>query len=173
MDDDYDALGPLRDEALDTIADNAVALRLPPTGEAPPAGAMQGPAPAPTSSAAASPAADGPFQVALGPKSKAAVIAQMRATGADKGFDKTLGQITGGEFSPEEIQALKDRALNAASWLQVFHLRGVSEGAPVVLSPAQKATIDSLMGQLGSDALAAKARAAYGRAINAGNIRVR
>jgi hypothetical protein len=116
---------------------------------------------------------DGSFQVALSPPEKMAVQSMMRATGADRGLDRTLGRMTGGEFNPDEIEMLQDRALRAAKWGEVGQLKGISEGPPVTLSPQQKATVDRLIGQLGSDDLAARARAAYGRAMSGGQIRVR
>jgi hypothetical protein len=43
----------------------------------------------------------------------------------------------------------------------------------VALNPAQKAVVDRMLGQMGSDPLADRARAAYGRALGGGRIRVR
>jgi hypothetical protein len=115
---------------------------------------------------------DGSFQVALGPKAKAWVQDRMRATGADQGFDRTLNRMTGGQFKPDEIKTLEDRALTAASWPEVFRMTGIGEGPPVVMTAGQKATTDRLMSQIGSDDLAARARAAYERAVNSGQIRI-
>jgi hypothetical protein len=116
---------------------------------------------------------NGPLQVALSPPEKMAVQSMMRATGADRGLDRTLGRMTGGEFKPDEIKMLEDRALAAAKWREVGQLKGISEGPPVILNAQQKATVDRLIGQLGSDHLAARARGAYGRAVSDGQIRVR
>ncbi|HEX3887348.1 MAG TPA: hypothetical protein VHW05_07600 [Phenylobacterium sp.] len=96
----------------------------------------------------------------------------MHATGADQTFDRTIGRITGGTFQPGDIKALEDRALTAAGPDDVAILRSIADGAPIVLSSAQKASIDGLMGKLGSDALATRARAAYQKAVDAGQIRV-
>jgi hypothetical protein len=113
------------------------------------------------------------FQVALGPVAKAAARAAMRASGAQRGFDRTVGRLTGGEFNPDEIRTVEDRALNAAKGPDIPVLTGIGEGPPVVLNANQKAVIDRLLGQAGSDPLGDRVRAAYGKALNAGQIRVR
>jgi len=51
--------------------------------------------------------------------------------------------------------------------------QGVEAGAPVFVTPAQKARIDRLVGKLGSDELARRARESYGKAVTGGQIRVR
>jgi hypothetical protein len=116
---------------------------------------------------------DGPFQLALGPKAKAWVLDRMRATGADKRFDRTIGTMTNGAFAPQDIRALEDRVLDKAGVLDVGVLAGVTEGLPVSLSPHQKTVVDRLMGGLGADPLAQRARAAYGKALNGGRIQIR
>jgi len=147
---------PLRDQAMDAIASNALALE--PMTDADVSGAREDP---------------GAFEVALGPIAKRALKGLMHASGADKGFDRTVGTLTNGRFSPQEIQTLEDRVLDKAQKTDVGALYGVQEGVPVYLSPNQKAVIDRLMGQLGEDPLARRARDAYGGAVSAGNVRVR
>jgi hypothetical protein len=226
MDGDDD-LAQLRDQAQDTIADNAVSLGAVPSteaalsapsgdqpsqplpavpaasegGAAPTGGAdntvSQGAVPSttaasgvpsggqpsqpsPTESAVpgggetstGDPSGQGSFQIALGPLAKAGVKTAMHATGADQAFDRTIGGITGGTFQPGDIKALEDRALTAAKPGDLAILYGIADGLPVVLNSAQKASIDGLMGKLGSDALATRARAAYQKAVDAGQIRV-
>ena len=94
------------------------------------------------------------FELALGPRAKAFVLEQMRRTGADKGFGRTIGAMTNGQFSADEIKALENRVLDQASLPQAWSLRGIEEGPPVDLNARQKAVIDELMGKLGSDPLA-------------------
>ena len=116
---------------------------------------------------------DGAFQVALRPWQKAAVFGGMRASGADKGFDRTVGAMTNGAFGPQEIHDLENRVLDKASWDDVKALRGINEGPPVYFTPSQKSVVDGLMRRLGDDPLAQRARAAYGRAMDAGQVRTR
>ena len=144
-----DPLNPLRHRALDTIGANAVALDL------------------------GSASDDGTFQVALGPLAKRMVMRGLEASGADKGFDRTIGALTNGSFSPQEIKDLESRVLDKAEWTDVHALHGIQEGVPVNLTPKQKTVIDGLMGKLGDDPLARRARDAYGRAVGAGNVRSR
>lgn len=113
------------------------------------------------------------YQVALSRFEKAAVLGGMRASGADKRFDRTIRGLTDGQFNDAEIAALKDRALTAAEWGDVGALSGIEEGPPITVRPGQKAVLDSLMGRLGSDALSQRAQDAYGRASRSGKIRVR
>ena len=116
---------------------------------------------------------DGAFRVALGPGTKAWVQGQMHKTGADQAFDRTLDRMTDGQFRPGEIKMLEDRALTAARITDIPVMSGLSEGPPVLMNPRQKATVDRLMGQLGSDDLATRARSAYGKALGDGQIRIR
>jgi hypothetical protein len=113
------------------------------------------------------------YRIALNPLQKAGVLAGLRASGADKRLDRTLGQMTGREFTPQDLGTLKDRALDEIEWPEAKRLQGIAEGPPVDLAREQKAIIDSVMGRLGGDPLAERARAAYGRAIKHGQIRTR
>lgn len=114
-----------------------------------------------------------PLELALNTIEKGVVKAGMKATGADKGFDRTVSGLTGGAFSPGERAVLEDRALTAASLDDVGVLKGVSEGAPVILTPQQKVVVDRIVGGLGSDALGTRAREAYGKAVRGGQVRSR
>jgi hypothetical protein len=140
-----DVLDGLRGQARSTIAENALAFG-------------RGPA---------------SVRIALGPIEKAGLLATLRTTGADKRIDRTLDQITGGEFSPQERRSLEDRVLDEIKGREAYGLRGIVEGPPVDLRRDQKAIIDSVMGRLGDDPLASKARGAYGRAVKSGQIRTR
>ena len=151
-----DVLSRLRADAGAMIADNALALGLPSRASAP-----------------AAPVNDGSFQVALGPRAKAAVMEGLHATGADEGLERTLGRMTGGAFTPAEIRTLEDRALTAANIRDTLTLRNIQEGPPVVLSGAQKDVIDRIMGQIGADAMAQRARESYRKSVDAGQIQVR
>jgi hypothetical protein len=102
-----------------------------------------------------------------------AVRAAMRRTGADHRLDATLGRMTGGSFSPDQIQTLEDRALHAAKHSDIGALTGIEEGPPVTLSPEQKAIIDRLMSQSGTDPLGRDAQAAYQGAWRNGQIKLR
>lgn len=150
-------LHSLRSQAQARIADNAVALGMEPTSGSPPQRGEP----------------DGSYQLALNRFDKAVVKGVMHASGADAGFDRTVGRMTGGQFSTPEIQSLEDHALDAATRADIPVLKGIGEGPPVILNPTQKAVIDRLMGQLGSDDLANRARGAYQGAIRAGQVRTR
>ena len=114
-----------------------------------------------------------PMRLALEGWRKGVVRGAMAASGADKRLDATVGALTGGEFQPGEIKTLEDRALDKVKWEDAKAMRGVTEGSPVVLTAPQKAIVDRLMGQIGSDPLGQRARAAYGRAVASGQVRVR
>lgn len=118
-------------------------------------------------------AQDGALQLALSDGEIAALRLPLRLSGADKRLDRTIERMTGGRFTPGELRRLEERALKAAEWEDVRALTGIEEGPPVMLSPRQKAVIDRLMGELGSDALSDRARAAYTGAQRAGQVRVR
>jgi len=81
--------------------------------------------------------------------------------------------MTNGAFGPQEIHDLENRVLDKASWDDVKALRGINEGPPVYFTPSQKSVVDGLMRRLGDDPLAQRARAAYGRAMDAGQVRTR
>jgi len=113
------------------------------------------------------------FEVALAAGERRLVRSVMRVGGAEKRFDRTITGMTGGALGPAKIEALKDRALGAATWDDVRAMEGVREGPPVNLSRRQKAVTDRLMNGLGSDSLAREARARYEEAIRAGTIKIR
>lgn len=108
---------------------------------------------------------DGSYDLAPNGLEKAWATQAMRATGADKRLDRTLRQMTNGEFTPGELSALKARSLDKIDLPEALKLQGIAEGPPVGPRPQQKAVIDR--------ALAQKARDAYGRAVGAGFVRVR
>jgi hypothetical protein len=119
-------------------------------------------------------ASPGASQIAMNVAQKAFVKSAMRLTGADKGFDRTINSMTGGQFSPGDIRTLEDRLLDKAEWRKDTDvLQGIAEGPPVYLRPDQKAVIDRLIGGLGADHLAQRAQAAYQKAIDAGQVRTR
>ena len=113
-----------------------------------------------------------PFDVAMNPAERALVRGGMAATGADKRLDATLGRMTGGALNPADIHALEDRALRTATWDEGKALTGIQEGPPVTLTPQQKAIIDRLMRQSGSDALGQSAQKAYQKAWSDGQIKL-
>jgi hypothetical protein len=121
---------------------------------------------------AAAPGENDAMHVALWDWEIPFVRAAMRKTGADHRLDATLSRMTGGSFSPDQIQTLEDRALHAAKYSDIGALTGIEEGPPVALSPEQKAIIDRLMSQSGTDPLGRAARAAYQRAWKNGQIKV-
>jgi hypothetical protein len=112
-------------------------------------------------------------QLALNALRKGFVKSGMAASGADKRLDATIGALTSGQFQPNEIRTLEDRALDKIDWDDAKAMSGVTEGSPVVLTAPQKAIVDKLMGQIGSDPLGQRAQAAYGRAVANGQVRVR
>lgn len=200
--DDEDDLASMRNEVLNTIGDNALALAMPPAGEAPPPPPDDGWAPADLGLGQGPPGltdglgqtgvqvaqglanqATNPLDVidpgandgliGLNAVERAAARALMKATGADKGFDRTISAITGGQFSPAERQTLEDLALKAADMSDRPKLMGIQEGPPVYLTPDQKAVIDRIVGQLGTDPLAQRGQTAYQKALNAGQVRIR
>ena len=113
---------------------------------------------------------DETFDIALNAVEKRAVRGLMKKSGADRIFRDTLSVIGGGDFSPAELRALEERVLDVADWGDVARLHGIEAGAPVVLSPNQKSTIDGLVGKLGSDALAKRVQGAYGDAFRTGKV---
>lgn len=146
-------MDPLRGRVRDLLGANAMALRLAP------ASGPRGP--------------DDSYEVALGPIAKAGVKGLMHASGADAAFERTIGRMTGGTFTPAEIQVLEDKALTAARPADIGVLTGITEGPPVTLNPAQKAVVDRIMGGLGQDPLSGRARDAYGGALRDGQVRTR
>lgn len=98
---------------------------------------------------------------------------RLQSSGADVRLDHTIDRMTNHEFTPAEIKALEDRSLTALELPDALRLGGIQEGPPVDMHPGQKAIIDRLMNRIGGDPLAGKARDAYGRALQTGQIRVR
>lgn len=115
---------------------------------------------------------DQPYEIALNGIQKRLILGAMRASGADKGFDSTISGMTGGGFGPDQIKSLENQVLDKASWDEAMALRGITEGPPVDLSRNQKTVVDGLMNRLDGP-LADDARAAYQRALRAGQIRIR
>ena len=115
----------------------------------------------------------GSIDLALNVFQKKAVKALMKSSGTDKNVQQALREISGGEFSAEELGALEDRVLDRATREDVGSLFGIQATKPFAVSPRQKATIDGLFSKLGGDPLAEKARGAYGRALKDGKVRVR
>jgi len=114
-----------------------------------------------------------PFQVALWGPAKRRIQRSTEGTPIQQRIDRTIGQMTGGTFSTQEVRQLEDRALDEAGLGDVGALTGIQEGPPVYLSPQQKQVIDHLIDAIGSDELGRRAREQYQRAFRAGHIRVR
>lgn len=115
---------------------------------------------------------DGPFDVALGPGAIQAIRDAMARAGADRRLDATIGRMTGGQFSPEQVHTLEDRALQHAGIGDPLRLMGIQEGPPVVLSRSQKSVVDRLMTQSATDPLGREAQSAYQKAWKNGQIRL-
>lgn len=113
------------------------------------------------------------FEVALDERGKRRMRQLLKESGADQNFRSTLRTVAGRDFTPAELEALEERVLDRVNWLEAGFLPGIEAGDPVVVSPRQKATIDGLIGKLGGDPLAARAKAAYGKAVRRGRVRVR
>ena len=113
------------------------------------------------------------LRLALNGIERGGVEIWIRASGADRLIHQRLDAITGGEFSDKELQELEGRALDKATKADISNLMGLQDGHPIVLSPTQRAAIEGLLSRLGDDALARRARGAYGRAIQSGAIRFR
>ncbi len=89
-------------------------------------------------------------------------------------FRSTIrGMVGSGAFADKELETLENRALDAAKVEDLKTFYGIPGGTPVMLNPAQKARMDSMMGSMGDDALGRRARDAYGAAVKNGQIRVR
>lgn len=112
------------------------------------------------------------FDVAMNVFEKGALKGLMRASGADKGLQRTLGRMTGGQFTPAEVETLEDRALDKLRSKEAMKLYGIPEGPPVTVTPGQKTIIDGLFGEIGSDPLGRRARDSYRDAWKAGRVRV-
>lgn len=113
-----------------------------------------------------------PFDLALNLFERKAIKGLLVASGADQNFRRTLRAIAGNGFSQAELEELEDRMLRKAEPADVGVLYGITEGAPVVISPNQKATIDRLLGEAGADELGQRARGAYGRALQRGQVKI-
>lgn len=85
----------------------------------------------------------------------------------------TIRGIVGENFTDGDLGSLQERALNAARIDDLPVLRGISGGVPVVLTAAQKARIDRLVGRMGSDPLGRRAGEAYQEGLKSGKIRIR
>lgn len=85
----------------------------------------------------------------------------------------TVRTIVGTGFTDQELGILQDRALDDAEMKDIDVLQGIQAGAPVRLTPAQKARIDRLMRLSGDDELGRRARGAYEKALRDGQIVVR
>ncbi len=115
---------------------------------------------------------DGSFNVA-GPAGWMARRAMQLNPKIEPAFRSTVrGFVGAGAFSDKELEALENRALDAAEMKDLDTFKGVSGGSPVMLNPAQKARVDGLMDKLGNDDLGRRARDAYGTAVKNGQIRV-
>lgn len=116
---------------------------------------------------------EAPFQMALNAGQRFIVRNGMKLSGADKVLDDSLNRITGGRFTRDQLHALEDRALNHADWDADRSLADVQPGNPVFVDPQQKASLDRLVRQSGSDALGQEAQKAYDEAWRDGRIRLR
>ncbi len=85
----------------------------------------------------------------------------------------TVRTIVGPSFTDRELLTIQERALNEAEMKDLEVLQGIRAGAPVYLTPAQKARIDRLMGLSGEDDLGRLARTEYERAQKNGQIIVK
>ena len=159
-----DELESLRGEVRDHLAEHLLD----------PVGGPEAAAPSPDVHAIASaPGGNGAFEVAgMSALQRGAIKAGMRLDGSDKRLDAALGRMTGGALSSAQIQELEDRALHAAKFDEAMRLRGIQDDAPIVVDPQQKAIIDRLMSQSGTDPLGRAAQAAYQRAWQNGQIKV-
>lgn len=85
----------------------------------------------------------------------------------------TVRTIVGPSFTDKELRTIQERALNEAEMKDLDVLQGIRAGAPVYLTPTQKARIDRLMGLSGEDDLGRRARSAYEKAQRNGQIIVK
>jgi len=113
-----------------------------------------------------------PFDLALNLFERKAIKGLLVASGADQNFRRTLRAIAGNGFSQPELDQLEERILRKATRDDVGVLYGITEGAPVVISRNQKATIDRLLNEAGTDELGRRARDAYGRALKHGQVKI-
>lgn len=114
----------------------------------------------------------GSIDFALNVFEKKAVRAIMKSSGTDKNVRAALRELSGGEFTASELEALEERVLDRASQKDVSSFFGIQATRPFTVSRRQKETIDGMFGKLGGDALAVRAREVYGRAVSNGKVRV-
>lgn len=119
------------------------------------------------------PEEEGSFQIALNDWEKRTVRALIRGAGVEQNIRSTLRGLAGEGFSAAELADLEARVFEEATMGDVKTLWGIEAGAPVFISPRQKAAVDGLFGRLGDDPLARRAREAYGRALQKGRVKVR
>jgi len=123
----------------------------------------------------AAPAAEsaaGQFEVALNLVEKKIVRHLMSGAGVEQNVRSTLRSLAGDGLTPVELERLEERVLDRATQKDIHALWGIEAGAPVMISPNQKAVIDSLVGRLGDDPLAQRAGASYRRVLKGGRVRV-
>lgn len=114
----------------------------------------------------------GEVDLALNALQKAAVKAAMKVDGGEKRVRSTLRDLAGQGFTPSELERLEERMSDTATWDDASKPWVIESGAPVVISPNQKAVIDGLFGRLGGDPLAERARSSYRRALQSGRVQV-
>jgi hypothetical protein len=113
-----------------------------------------------------------PFEVALGGPHRWFLDGLLRAPGVQHRVDQAVGQMTGGAMSPADVHDFERRALDAATEADYQSLQRLG-GPPFDVTPAQKQSLDGIVGRIGGDAQADRFRRAYEGAIRAGQIRVR
>lgn len=85
----------------------------------------------------------------------------------------TLGGVVGSGFTPQEIDTLENRAIDAASPLDALTFKGLQGGVPVTLSTSQWTAMDGLLRRMPQDALGQRAYSAFKAGLANGKIRVR
>jgi len=158
-----DDLGYLRTQVGDTLVN----------GLLDPVGGAEAAAQSPDVQSLAPGPEDAPFETARLNWGYRRLIDVARHTGADKTLNDALGAITGNRFSADDIGRLEDRAINNANDSDVDPLKKLQPGNPVIVDPQQKAIIDRLVRQSGSDRLGLEAQKAYDEAWRNGRIRLR
>jgi hypothetical protein len=158
-----DDLEDLRGQVSDTLAD----------GLLDPVGGPGAAAQSPDVQSLAPSADDAPFETARLNWGQRTAIELARKAGKDKPLNDALDTITGKRFLPRDIHNLEDRAINNANPEDADSLVNLQPGNPVIVDPQQKAIIDRLMRQSGSDPLGLEAQKAYDEAWRNGRIRLR
>jgi hypothetical protein len=85
----------------------------------------------------------------------------------------TLGGVVGSGFTPQEIDTLQNRAIDAASPVDVLTFKGLQSGVPVTLSTSQWTSMDGLLRRMPQDTLGQRAYSAFKAGLANGKIRVR